>query len=318
MQEVFKQISLVAPGTLPVLVTGATGTGKEVAARAIHAHGPRRGGPFVAVNVAALAPGVVESELFGHVRGAFTGATADRPGLFEQAAGGTVFLDEIGEVSPEVQVKLLRVLESREVVRLGSLEPRRVDVRVIAATNRDLEEGVARGLFREDLYHRLRVFPIRMPSLAERPGDIGMLAAHFLGAHAGGDRSMAPDFLAALAARPWPGNLRELKHAVEYAAVVSRGSILRAEHLPPTTPAEPADAPLVAAVVEWVDAALAATTPAPEGLQARLLATVEPALVARVLAATAGNRTAAARILGLDRATLRAKLARADDEPQSR
>jgi DNA-binding NtrC family response regulator len=310
MQEVFKQISLVAPGSLPVLVTGATGTGKEVAARAIHAHGPRRGGPFVAVNVAALAAGVVESELFGHVRGAFTGATSDRPGLFEQAAGGTVFLDEIGEVPPELQVKLLRAIECREVVRVGSVEPRAVDVRVIAATNRDLDAAVARGEFREDLYHRLRVFPIRMPPLAEREGDLELLAAHFLGTHAGGERAMAADFLEALAARSWPGNLRELEHAVEYAAVVSRGGTLRAEHLPPAVAAHPADPGLVAALASWVDAALAGDAAAVEGLHARLMAVVEPAVVARVLAATGGNRTAAARILGLDRATLRSKLAR--------
>ena len=329
MQEVFTQISLVAPGDLPVLITGATGTGKDVAARAIHAHGPRREGPFVAVSLAALSPSVIESELFGHVRGAFTGATADRPGLFEQAAGGTVFLDEIGEAPLDVQVKLLRTLESREVVRMGSVAPRIVDVRVIAATNRDLPEAVARGGFRADLYHRLRVFPIRMPALAERAGDLELLAAHFVAAVAGGPRAMAANFLAALEARPWPGNLRELKHAVEYAAVVSRGGMLRAEHLPPAAAgAEPApiaadaDARLTAAIAAWVDAALATEPPRAGGpyggqeggddggLHGRLVALVEPALLARVLAAAGGNRTAAARILGLDRATLRAKLAR--------
>jgi len=321
MQEVFRQISLVAPGDLPVLITGATGTGKDVAARAIHAHGPRRDGPFVAVSLAALSPSVIESELFGHVRGAFTGATADRPGLFEQAAGGTVFLDEIGEAPLDVQVKLLRTLESREVVRMGSVAPRLVDVRVIAATNRDLPGAVAAGGFRDDLYHRLRVFPIRMPTLAERDGDLEPLAAHFLGVVAGGPRAMADDFLAALRQRPWPGNLRELKHAVEYAAVVSRGATLRAEHLPPppsTAAATPvaapadadADARLVAAVEEWVARSLGSEPSSVTGLHGRLMELVEPALFARVLAAAEGNRTAAARILGLDRATLRGKLAR--------
>jgi len=314
MQEVFRQISLVAPSDLPVLITGATGTGKDVAARAIHAHGPRRGGPFVAVSLAALSPSVIESELFGHVRGAFTGATADRPGLFEQAAGGTVFLDEIGEAPLDVQVKLLRTLESREVVRMGSVAPRIVDVRVIAATNRDLPEAVAAGGFRADLYHRLRVFPIRMPALAEREGDLEPLAAHFLGAVAGEPRAMAADCLAALRARAWPGNLRELKHAVEYAAVVSRGGTLRAEHLPPaaageTAPAD-ADARLTAAVAAWVDAVFAAEAAGVEGLHGRLMDLVEPAVVAGALAAAGGNRTVAAKILGLDRATLRAKLAR--------
>jgi two-component system nitrogen regulation response regulator GlnG len=238
-------------------------------------------------------------------------------------------LDEIGEAPLDVQVKLLRTLESREVVRMGSVAPRIVDVRVIAATNRDLPEAVARGGFRADLYHRLRVFPIRMPALAERAGDLELLAAHFLAAVAGGPRAMAADFLAALEARPWPGNLRELKHAVEYAAVVSRGGMLRAEHLPPAAAgAEPApiaadaDARLTAAIAAWVDAALATEPPRAGGpyggqeggddggLHGRLVALVEPALLARVLAAAGGNRTAAARILGLDRATLRAKLAR--------
>ena len=314
MQEVFRQISLVAASDLPVLITGATGTGKDVAARAIHAHSHRQAGPFVAVSLAALAPSVVESELFGHMRGAFTGATADRQGLFELADGGTLFLDEIGEVPLDVQVKLLRAVESREVVRMGSATPRAVDVRVIAATNRHLPEAVAAGTFRTDLYHRLRVFPIRMPSLAERSDDVERLAAHFLGeaAVADGLRTMSPDFLAALRSRPWPGNLRELKHAVEYAAVVSRGGTLRAEHLPPQTldPAADADGVLAAAVAAWADAALDPDPAHAQRLHARLLDVAEPVLVARVLAAAEGNRTLAARMLGLDRATLRSRLSR--------
>ncbi|MFM8891296.1 MAG: sigma-54-dependent transcriptional regulator [Planctomycetia bacterium] len=315
MQEVFRQISLVAASDLPVLITGATGTGKDVAARALHAHSHRQAGPFVAVSLAALAPSVLESELFGHVRGAFTGATADRPGLFELADGGTLFLDEIGEVPLDVQVKLLRAVESREVVRMGSATPRAVDVRVIAATNRHLPEAVASGTFRTDLYHRLRVFPIRMPALAERGDDVELLAGHFLAGAAvkDGMRTMAPDFLAALRSRPWPGNLRELKHAVEYAAVISRGGTLRAEHLPPQTLGAAdtdADTVLAAAVTAWVDAALDPSPDQAQRLHARLLDVVEPALVARVLAAAQGNRTLAARMLGLDRATLRSRLSR--------
>jgi two-component system nitrogen regulation response regulator GlnG len=314
IQEVFKQISLVSGSDLPVLLTGATGTGKDVAARAIHAHSPRRAGPFVAVSLAALAPSVVESELFGHVRGAFTGATADRAGLFELADGGTLFLDEIGEAPLDVQVKLLRALEAREIARMGAATARPIDVRVIAATNRDLPPEVAAGRFRADLYHRLLVFPIHMPPLAERGDDLRILAVHFLARHAAGGppRQMAEDFVAALASRPWPGNLRELKHAVEYAAVVSRGGILRAEHLPAPVAgdsAATADERLAAAARDWVDRVLA-TTPASGGLYDRLLRVVEPAALERVLEAVHGNRTAAAKVLGLDRGTLRSRLDR--------
>ena len=208
MQEVFKQISLVAPTELPVLITGETGTGKDLAARAIHAHSPRRHRPFVATSLGALAPSVIESELFGHVRGAFTGATADRPGLFAIADGGTLFLDEIGEAPLDLQVKLLRALETREVTPVGAAAPRKLDVRVIAATNRDLVAAIAAGTFREDLYHRLHVFPIHMPPLAARRDDIDTLAAHFLARQAAGRATptISEAFRVALRSRPWPGN----------------------------------------------------------------------------------------------------------------
>jgi two-component system nitrogen regulation response regulator GlnG len=266
------------------------------------------------VSLAALAPSVVESELFGHVRGAFTGATADRAGLFELAGGGTLFLDEIGEAPLDVQVKLLRALEAREISRMGAAAPRPIDVRVIAATNRDLPPEIAAGKFRSDLYHRLLVFPIHMPSLADRGDDVRLLAAHFLARHSAGGppRQMADDFVAALVARPWPGNLRELKHAVEYAAVVSRGGILRAEHLPPPTEggsATTADERLATAARAWADATLAAVADE-GGLHERLLRVVEPAVLERVLAMVGGNRTAAAKVLGLDRGTLRSRLDR--------
>ena len=324
MQEVFKQISLVAPTDLPVLITGETGTGKDLAARAIHAHGPRRHRPFVATSLGALAPSVIESELFGHVRGAFTGATADRPGLFALADGGTLFLDEIGEAPIDLQVKLLRALENREVTPVGAAAPRKLDVRVIAATNRDLVAAIAAGTFREDLYHRLHVFPMHMPPLAARGDDIDTLAAHFLARQAAGrpTPTMSEAFRVALHSRPWPGNVRELKHTIEYAAVVARGGTLRPEHLPAQPAAaasQPAshvvgdtaaDAQVVAAVGAWVDAALATGTTTAGPLHEPLIDLVETTLVQKVVAAAGGNRTAAAKLLGLDRATLRSKLGR--------
>ena len=320
MQEVFKQISLVAPTELPVLITGETGTGKDLAARAIHAHSPRRHRPFVATSLGALAPSVIESELFGHVRGAFTGATSDRPGLFAIADGGTLFLDEIGEAPLDLQVKLLRALETREVTPVGAAAPRKLDVRVIAATNRDLVAAIAAGTFREDLYHRLHVFPIHMPPLAARRDDIDTLAAHFLARQAAGRATptISEAFRVALRGRPWPGNVRELKHAIEYAAVVARGGMLRPEHLPaqPATAASQpvgdatADAQVVAAVGAWVDAALATGTTTAGPLHEPLIDLVETTLMQKVVAAAGGNRTAAAKLLGLDRATLRSKLDR--------
>lgn len=318
MQAVFKQIALVAPTDLPVLITGETGTGKELAARAIHGHSPRCDGPLVVTSLAALAPSVIESELFGHVRGAFTGATAERKGLFELADGGTIFLDEIGEASPELQVKLLRVLEHREIAAVGSAEIRPVDVRLIAATNRDLADAMRQGTFRSDLYHRLRVFPIEMPPLAARLDDVPALVAAFLGHASGGRPTPTEDFIAAIRGRRWPGNIRELKHAVEYASVVARGGMLRPEHLPPETPAAAAsgaprsagadDDTVAAAVAAWVAAAWQQGTADAGGLHERLVELVEKTLAREVLGRTGGNRTAAAKILGLDRATLRSKL----------
>ncbi|MGA0039088.1 MAG: sigma-54-dependent transcriptional regulator [Pirellulales bacterium] len=313
MQQVFKQIALVAPSEIPVLLTGETGTGKDLAARLIHAHGPRHHAPFVATNLGGLPAGLVESELFGHVRGGFTGATHDRAGLFEAAAGGTIFLDEVSEASPEVQIRLLRVLENREVVRVGSTQPVPLSVRVIAASNRDLSAAVAEGSFREDLYHRLAGFPIRMPALAERTDDIPALVAHFVRGGGGNSGQVHEDFLEACLERRWPGNVRQLKRAVDYALVVSRGSTLRPEHLPdePVTRAELLlqGVSLAEAVRCWVDVNRASLGDATDGqLHQELTDQVERVLFTEVLAATAGNRTAAARLLGLDRATLRTRL----------
>jgi len=320
MQEVFKQVALVAASDLPVLVTGPTGSGKGVVARAIHAHSARREKPLVTTNLAALAPGVIESELFGHAAGAFTGAQTARPGLFELATGGTMFLDEIAEAPLEVQVKLLRVLETGEVVRVGEATARPVSVRVIAATNRFLAELLEAGSFRADLFHRLKVFPITLPALVERPADIEPLARHFLARHAA-DRplpAVSPEFLAALRDRSWPGNVRELKHAIEYATVVARGGTLRVEHLPKPEPtaASPnrsdlaaAATRLGAAVKEWSAAARREFAGLPEpDLHHRAVQLLEGMLLREALAHTGGNRTAAARLLGLDRATLRTKL----------
>ena len=320
MQEVFKQVALVAASDLPVLVTGPTGSGKGVVARAIHAHSARREKPLVTTNLAALAPGVIESELFGHAAGAFTGAQTARPGLFELATGGTIFLDEIAEAPLEVQVKILRVLETGEVVRVGEATARPVSVRVIAATNRFLAELLEAGSFRADLFHRLKVFPITLPALVERPADIEPLARHFLARHAA-DRplpAVSPEFLAALRDRSWPGNVRELKHAIEYAAVVARGGTLRVEHLPKPEPTAAgsnrsdlaaAATRLGAAVKEWSAAARRELAGLPEpDLHHRAVQLLEGTLLREALAHTGGNRTAAARLLGLDRATLRTKL----------
>jgi two-component system nitrogen regulation response regulator GlnG len=322
MQEIFKQISLVAPTDLPVLITGETGTGKDLAARAIHAHGPRRDRPFIATSLGSLSPNVIESELFGHTRGAFTGAVSDRPGLFALAEGGTLFLDEIGEAPIDLQVKLLRALENREVTPVGTATPRKLDVRLIAATNRDLRRAIEAGTFREDFYHRLHVFPIHMPPLAVRGDDIDMLAAHVLARHSS-DRprqAMSAEFLAAIRGRAWPGNVRELKHAIEYAAVVARGGTLRPEHLPPaavppahdpatTVDRDGAASQVADAVRGWVEAALADGVAAGT-LHERLITLVETTLAEKVVDAAGGNRTAAAKLLGLDRATLRSKLSR--------
>ena len=314
MQAIFKHIALVANTDLPVLVSGAAGTGKELVARTIHAHGGRRAGPFVATSLAALAPGAVESELFGQTR----------PGLFELAAGGTLFLDEIAAAPLDVQAKLLRTLDTAAFTRVGSAAPTVADVRVIAATHQDLAVAVTAGTFRADLYERLRVLAIDVPPLAARPEEIEPLARHLLARYCArqpqpaAQPAIATEFFRALRDRPWPGNVRELKHAIEYAAVIARGGTLRPEHLPaPTgvaaaiaaTPLAAATAALTAATKEWAAAARHEFGDLAEpDLHHRASTAVEAALLREVLAHTGGNRTAAAKLLGLDRATLRTKL----------
>jgi DNA-binding NtrC family response regulator len=238
MKPVFDTVLQVAPTRATVLITGESGTGKELVAAAIHEHSPRAAGAFVKLHCAALAETLLESELFGHERGSFTGAVARRDGRFQQAHGGTLFLDEIGEISPAIQVKLLRFLQEHEFERVGGNQTIKVDVRVIAATNRDLLQQVKDGKFREDLYYRLNVVSVDVPPLRERPSDVPLLAAHFLRRYAAENAKEVTGFtdeaLEKLSAYAWPGNVRELENAVERAVVVARGEVVRPEDLPPT------------------------------------------------------------------------------------
>jgi len=294
MLGVYKQIALACASDAPVLVTGETGTGKELVARAIHRHGPRSLRPFVPVNCGALPEGLLESELFGHLRGAFTGAVADKKGLFEEARGGTIFLDEIGEMSPALQVRLLRSLELGEVRPVGASRAMSVDVRVIAATHRDLERGAVEGTFRQDLFYRLHVFAIRIPPLRERREDVPLLATHFLAGFASRGRGAAaltpaaltPAALAALAAHDWPGNVRELENTLERLAVEARGGTIDVADLPPAFRERKVS----------LEEPLFADLPSLEELEKRYLR--------HVLTAVKGNRSRAAEVLGIDRRTL--------------
>ena len=310
MQTVFKRIALVAPSEACVLVTGESGTGKELVARAVHNHSPRRDRPFLPVHVAALNPNLVESELFGHVKGAFTGADKPRPGLLTLADGGTVFLDELGDIPLPVQAKLLRVLERQEVLPVGATQSAAVNVRIVSATHADLSAAVRDGRFRHDLFFRLNVYPIHVPPLRDRVDDIPLLAEHFLRRFGVPHPAavLPPDTLAFLKARPWPGNVRELRNALEHAAIEARGGPLRPDHFPApaaTTGGTVADR-LTSLVKEWVrDQVKAAAGREPDGLHQRLLDAVEPALLDEVLRQLDGNRLVAARWLGLARATVR-------------
>jgi len=236
MKAVYKLLEQAAGLDITVLLLGETGTGKELAARAVHYHSSRKERRFVAVNCGALPPDLVESELFGHAKGAFTGAAGAKPGLFEEADGGTLFLDEVGELPLPTQVKLNRALQEKEIRRVGDNAPLKVDVRVIAATHRDLKAEVQAGRFREDLYYRLHVFPVRLPALRERLDDVPLLASHFLEKHARAMRRGVADLdseaLRVLTSHPWPGNVRELENAIERAVAVSTGSTIQARDLP--------------------------------------------------------------------------------------
>jgi DNA-binding NtrC family response regulator len=319
MQSVFKQIALVAPSDVPVLITGESGTGKELVAQAIHRHSRRKDAPFLPTSLAALSPGLIESELFGHVRGAFTGADLARQGLLELGDGGTVFLDEIGDVPLPVQVKLLRAIEQHEVTPVGDGRPRRTDFRVLAATNRPLDELVARGEFREDLFYRLGVFHILVPPLRERVEDIPLLAQSFLQAAPDrGARGLSAGALCELSSRSWPGNVRELRNAVERAAVVARGEEIEAHHFAPPSPISArtnrsSEEELQLLTTKWVTEQIADQSQGdaddPQGdLLERFLRVIEPPLIKAVLSHCGGNRAAAAKVLGIHRATLRQKL----------
>jgi DNA-binding NtrC family response regulator len=317
MQELFKRIALVAPTNVPVLITGESGTGKELVARAIHRHSARKNGPLLPVCLAALSPSVIERELFGHLKGSFTGALQDRKGLFELAGGGSVLLDEIGDVSPSLQVKLLRAIEHGEVTPVGDARPRPIDIRVIAATNRPLHALLASGEFREDLFYRLSVFQIEVPRLGDRREDIPALAQHFLRRARPGNASLAPlgqDVLDELQRRPWTGNVRELRNAIEYAAIVARGDRIRQEHLPAATAkteTEPRSdrAEIQGRLAAWTKRALRAPGPETSSpLYERFLELAEPAVLRALVEECGRNRGLAAQALGIHRATLRGKL----------
>lgn len=299
MLEIFGQVKKVADLKTTILVLGESGTGKELVARAVHQNGRRSQEPFVAVNCGAIPENLLESELFGHIRGAFTDATSDKPGLFEQADGGTLFLDEIGEMPLSLQVKLLRVLQEGEIRRVGDSAPRKVDVRVISATSRDLSADVSGGRFREDLYFRLNVFCLQLPPLRERVEDIPLLAEHFLGRYGSGGGSQSwriePDAMRSLMAHRWPGNVRELENAVERACIVCEGGRITSGSLPPSVRLLDEDRPGGAAEDENLSIKKAEDA-------------IERELIRKALAKTGGNRTQAAKMLEISHRSLLYKL----------
>ncbi|HKV33918.1 MAG TPA: sigma-54 dependent transcriptional regulator [Pyrinomonadaceae bacterium] len=307
MLEIYKMIARVSDSRAAVLITGESGTGKELVARAIHNHGSRANEPFVAVNCGALTETLLESELFGHVKGSFTGAIANKRGIFEQAGEGTVFLDEISETSAGLQVKLLRVLQEREVVPVGSTEPVKVRARVIAASNADLEKLSERGAFRGDLLYRLNVIQLHLPPLRERREDIHLLVAHFLHKHAAGpSASMALDEKAmqCLIAYSWPGNVRELENVIERAITLSQGGLITIDDLPERIRLQPSPdmPPLSAEDLAEIFSGL------PN------LDEIERRYILHVLEATGNNRKRTAEILGINRKTLYRMAARFEIE----
>jgi two-component system nitrogen regulation response regulator GlnG len=308
MIEVYKEIGRVARTEMTVLLMGESGTGKELVARAIHGNSIRARGPFVTVNMAAIPKDLIESELYGHEKGSFTGAVERRPGKFELATGGTLFLDEIGEMPLDLQAKLLRVLQEREIDRVGGTRPLPVDVRIVAATNADLARSVEEGRFRRDLYYRLAVVPIRLPALREREGDVVLLARHFLAKYGeqlkGRALTLAKDAEPLLVAHAWPGNVRELQNVVQRALLKLAGTRLGAKDLLGLLPVASAQDRGVAGLVEaLLDA------PAPEGGRYQAgLAAIEAPLIAAALARTSGNQLRAAEVLGMNRNTLRERM----------
>jgi DNA-binding NtrC family response regulator len=298
MRQAYALLEKASALDITVLLLGETGTGKELAARAIHYHSARKERRFVPVNCGALPGELVESELFGHARGAFTGAAAAKPGLFEEAQGGTLFLDEVGELPLAAQVKLNRALQEKEIRRVGDTQAVKVDVRVVAATHRDLREEVKAGRFREDLFYRLHVFPVTLPPLREREGDVPLLAVHFLEKHARALRSAVTGFdaeaLRRLAGHPWPGNVRELENAVERAAAVASGPLVGVQDLPPeVAAAQPAP----------LDPAALSKLPYKDAVEAARDRVSREYLVA-LMAEFGGNVTRAAERAGMERESL--------------
>lgn len=303
MQELFERLGKIADSPHTVLVTGESGTGKELVARTIHRRSGR--GRFVAVNCGALPESLLESELFGHVEGAFTGASQDKPGLFEEAHGGTLFLDEVGELPPVLQPKLLRALEQGEVRRVGDTRSRTYDARILAATNQDLERKIEAGDFREDLYWRLKVIELDVPPLRDRPADIPLLAEHFLEEASGSEASpsrISPEAMAALTAYSWPGNVRELKNAIEQAVALTPAEEIRPRDLPDRVSQEGRTAALVESAA----------------LETLTLDELERVYILRVLERVGGNKSRAAELLGIDRTTLYRKLDRYEEESDGR
>lgn len=319
MQAVYAMTRKVAVSNASVLLVGETGTGKELIAKAIHVLSPRNSGPFVRVNCGALSESLLESELFGHVRGSFTGAVANRAGRFESAHTGTIFLDEINSTTAKLQVKLLRVLQEREFERVGDTETVQVDTRVIAASNRELLDEVARGNFREDLYYRLNVVPIELPPLRARREDIPTLVGHFLRIYGEANERtvahVAKEALAALVKYHWPGNVRELQNVVERCVVLAPGDEITVDLLPATIRGERPGSPLPSRggdldslARDLVEQGMATAAPDDDTLFDRVVSRVERELISQMLAACNGVQLKAAARLGINRNTLRKKL----------
>jgi two-component system, NtrC family, nitrogen regulation response regulator GlnG len=323
MQEVYKAIGRIAGSDVTVLIRGESGTGKELVARAIHHYSRRSGRAFVAVSCAAIPATLLESEMFGHERGAFTDAKERRLGKFELAQGGTLYLDEIGDMPVELQSKLLRALQERTVERVGGHESIRVDVRVIAATNRDLDAAMREGGFREDLFYRLNVVTLNLPPLRERRRDVPLLVEHFLAKHAEelGDRGVAPDALDRLVGYDWPGNVRELENVIQRAMVLAGNGAILPEHLPIGPVSAAASVAVDATLEEIIEKKLLECV---RGLRERsnanlydlIIGLVEKPLLRAVLRETSGNQVRAAQILGINRNTLRKKLTEHGVDPE--
>ncbi len=299
MRDVIERLKRIAPTNASVLIQGETGTGKELVAQAVHQNSPRKSKPFVALNCAALSENILESELFGHVKGAFTDASTDRVGKFEFAHGGTMFLDEVGDMPMATQIKLLRVLENSEITRVGSNDPIRVNVRILSATNRDLEETIAAGTFRRDLYHRLKVITIRLPTLVERSQDIPILIDYFIkqfaARHEKKIKGMSSAARRKLLAYGWPGNVRQLRNVVESMVVVDYDDLLDVDDLPEE-------------LAEPVVASAGAPTTSLAALVGKPLQEIERLFVAETLRVTGGNREDAAQMLGIGERTLYRKI----------